>query len=173
MHHRHTIRLKEYDYASNGLYFITLCTHNKEKLFGDIINKAVVLNDFGTIVKQEWEKSSTIRKEIILHEYIIMPNHFHAIVELAAQDKENTLIGRGDRPVAQNGPTKKSIGALIAGFKSSVTKQINIIRNTPGKTVWQRNYYEHIIRDETNYMKIAEYIIYNAIKWKDDKYYAS
>jgi REP element-mobilizing transposase RayT len=133
----------------------------------------MILNDFGRIVHDEWMRSATIRKEIELDEFIVMPNHFHAIV----------LIHdcRGDRPVAPtetnrpvarklpNGPKPKSIGSLIAGFKSSVTKQINSNRNKPGEPLWQRNYYERILRNEDALYITRRYILNNPKNWiKDD-----
>jgi putative transposase len=165
IHHRRSIRLSSYDYAQAGAYFVTLCAHRRECLFGNIDNDAMVLNEYGEIVREEWLKSSEIRSEILLGEYIIMPNHFHAIVYIV-DHRDNR---RGDRPVAPTtGPTPRSIGALIAGFKSTVTKRINAIRNTPGISVWQRNYYEHIIRNETDYHRIAQYITDNPRCWRED-----
>ena len=117
------------------------------------------------IARDEWIKSTAIRFEIELDEFVVMPNHFHGIV---------VIQGRGDRPVApmehRPGPQPRSIGALVAGFKSAVTKNINEIRTTPGLPVWQRNYYEHIIRDEKSYLRIAEYIVNNPLNWQQDQY---
>jgi REP element-mobilizing transposase RayT len=124
----------------------------------------MVLNEYGEIVREEWLKSSEIRSEIRLGEYVFMPNHFHAIVYIV----DNRDSRRDDRPVAPTGPTPQSIGALIAGFKSAVTKRINTIRNTPGIAVWQRNYYEHVIRNEVDYHQIAEYITDNPRRWQED-----
>ncbi len=163
IHHRRSIRLSSYDYAQAGAYFVTLCAHRRECLFGTIDNDAMVLNGYGEIVREEL-KSSEIRLEIRLGEYVIMPNHFHAIVCIV----NNRNDRRGDRPVAPTGPTPQSIGALIAGFKSAVTKRINAIRNTPSISVWQRNYYEHIIRNETDYYRIAKYITDNPRCWRED-----
>jgi REP element-mobilizing transposase RayT len=164
IHNRRSIRLPSYDYAQAGAYFVTLCAHGWECLFGNIDNGAMVLNGYGAIVREEWLKSSEIRSEIRLGEYVIMPNHFHAIVCIV----DHRGNRRGDRPVAPTGPTPQSIGALIAGFKSAVTKRINAIRNTPGISVWQRNYYEHIIRNETDFHRIAQYITDNPRCWRED-----
>jgi len=175
IHHRRSIRLKGYDYSQAGLYFITICTHNRENLFGEIVGAngicpEMVLNVYGEIVKNEWIKTTKIRSEIELYEFVVMPNHFHGIVEIRRGDRS----AKGDQPVAltiKSGPQQKSIGSLIAGYKSVVTKQINILRNIPGVSVWQRNYYEHVIRDEKSYLKIAEYIINNPLHWLEDDYY--
>jgi len=170
-HHRRSIRLPGYDYSQPGEYFITLCTHQKRLLFGEIVGEEMVLNTFGNIVVSEWRKTPTIRKEIELGVYQIMPNHFHAILHLY----NNEIIGTGDRPVAPTelgqtltkpvGPKPKSLGALIAGFKSSVTTQINTLRHTPGTALWQRNYYEHIITTDKEYIQIEDYIQNNPANW--------
>ena len=165
-HHRHSIRLKHYDYSSPGAYFVTICTQNRECLFGEIVARKMVLNDAGKIVADEWIKTGDIRDEIELDAWVVMPNHFHGIV----------MIRRGDRPVAPTptplpGPRPKSIGSLMSGFKSTVTKCINKIRQTPGISVWQRNYYEHIIRNETELDNIRQYIIDNPLNWQSDENY--
>lgn len=181
IHHRRSIRLKNYDYSQNGAYFVTMCVQNHMCLFGEITNGKMILNEFGIIVRDEWVKSAEIRWEIGLDEFIIIPNHFHGIV---------IINGRGDRPVApttgiddtstianvivghtiqRNGLKQKSIGSFIDGFKSSVTKRINGVRHTPGISVWQRNYYEHIIRNEESLLKIRNYIFNNPINWETDK----
>ena len=170
LHHRRSIRLKNFNYAQNGVYFVTLCTYNQECSFGNVIDGKMVLNDAGRIAVDEWKKSAIIRNEIELDEFIVMPNHIHGIVIIVKSC-------RGDRPVAPtkpiapmnkykpNGPPPKSIGSLIAGFKSAVTKHINENRGTPGMPVWQRNYYEHIIRNKNEWYRIREYIRRNPERW--------
>lgn len=124
----------------------------------------MMLSEFGEIVRDEWLKSCAIRSEIKLDAYIVMPNHFHGIVYIASTDS----IRGDDRLVAPIGPKPKSLGAFMAGFKSAVTKRINEMRRTPGATVWQRNYYEHIIRNEADYNRITEYINHNPQRWAQD-----
>jgi len=158
-HHRRSIRLRDYDYSQPGAYFVTICAYNQECLFGKVsdgvndVCPKIILNEHGMIARNEWIKSTAIRFEIELDEFVVMPNHFNGIV---------LIHGRGDRPVAPTehrpGPQPKSFGALVAGFKSAVTKRINVIRGLPGIPVWQRNYYEHIIRDENELNHIREYI---------------
>ncbi|MBA3074352.1 MAG: transposase [Anaerolineae bacterium] len=166
-HHRRTIRLAGHDYASEGGYFITIVTHGRLCLFGEVINGEMQLNNFGRIVHEEWFKSTSIRHEIelVMDEFVVMPNHIHGIIWI------NDDRGRGDRPVARTkpvGPPPKSIGAFVAGFKSSATKRINALRNTPGASLWQRNYYEHIINSEHDYDNIVNYIFLNPINWEID-----
>jgi REP element-mobilizing transposase RayT len=132
IHHRRSVRLKGYDYSQPGAYFVTVCTWNKECLFGRIVDGEMHLNDYGKVVQEEWLRSAEIRREIMLDEWVIMPNHIHAIVVI-------TDFRRGDRPVARTkdqssrptGPKPESLSSLMAGFKSAVTKRINIHRNTP------------------------------------------
>ena len=163
-HYRRSLRLQGYDYSQDGAYFVTICTHNRECLFGDIADGEMVFNDYGKIVKEEWLKSSEIRREISLDEHIVMPNHFHGIV----------IIRRGDWPVAPttittNGPKSGSIGSFVVGFKSAITRRINDRRKTPGVPVWQRNYYEHVIRDDDDLNRIREYIKGNPVQWAEDE----
>jgi putative transposase len=169
-HHRRSIRLRDYDYSQTGAYFVTICSWNRECIFGDILDGDIRLNEFGQIVKKEWLQTGDIRHNLELDEFIIMPNHIHGIIVL------NDIVG-ATRRVARNwaihriAPTlqSNSIGSIIGQFKSIVSKQINLIRNTPGFPVWQRNYYEHIIRNEDELNRVREYIINNPLQWADDE----
>jgi putative transposase len=181
---RKNIRLKGYDYSQNGFYFITICTNKRINLFGKIDNGILALNEYGEIVHNEWLKSEDIRKEINSIKFIVMPNHIHAILEIEkpvgsygyttdicineqciAGDQERTYIH-----TSLQSPSK-TVGALIRGFKSSVTTKINTIRNTPQNPVWQSNYHDHIIRNQAEYLKIWQYIDTNPLKWQEDCYY--
>ena len=173
IHHRCSIRLKGYDYSRAGFYFITICTQNWQHLFGEIADGEMILNDAGRIAYNEWVRTPEIRSEIQLGEFVVMPNHFHGIVKICRGDRPvaPALVAPTISPSAPAGPKPKSIGSFMSGFKSSVTKQINRLHNTPGVPVWQRNYYEHIIRNDESYRKIAEYIISNPFNWEEDDYY--
>ena len=184
IHHRRSIRIKEYDYSQEGLYFITICTFNHKCLFGYIDNYEMILNEFGKITCHEWLQTGEMRKNITLHEFVIMPNHMHGIIEIDGSTCRGTmpraLVHRGAKeegtlqraPTEQFGkPTSNTIPTIVRGYKSTVTKQINNIRKTPGQSVWQRSYYEHVIRNEKSYNRIIEYIRYNPEKWLKDKYY--
>jgi REP element-mobilizing transposase RayT len=164
-YHRRSHRLPDYDYSSNGAYFITFCAENKQCLFGEIVDDEMILNEYGNIVQEELLKTLSIRREIELITYCVMPNHVHAVILLND--------AQGDRPVAPTSTTlrPRSIGAFVAGYKSAVTKRINEIRNTPGLPVWQRNYYEHVIRDEADMSTIHDYIQANPAHWSEDKEY--
>jgi putative transposase len=182
IHHRKSIRLPEYDYSQPGAYFVTICAHNRECLFGDIAKDVKILNRFGNIVEEEWKRSETIRSEIQLDEFTVMPNHLHGIVWIinthsvgatvrSPHHIPNKFISKRERsPLhTSRGPKPKSLSSFIAGFKSICKTRINKIRNTPGKPVWQRNYHEHIIRNENELNKIREYILNNHLKWETDR----
>jgi len=163
-HHRRSIRLKDYDYSQEGGYFITICTFNRECLFGDVVNGQMCLNEIGRVVVDEWTSSGRIRKEIGLDEFIVMPNHLHGVVIIT----ESNVVGATGRSPLQRGPRPKSLGAFIAGFKSAATKRINELCGTPGEPIWQRNYYEHVVHDEHELNDIREYIAKNPLKWEMD-----
>jgi len=168
-HHRHSVRLKGYDYSCTGAYFITICAWNRECIFGEIIEGEIKLNACGTIVQQEWMRTRDLRPNIELDEFVVMPNHFHGIVIINA--------GNICRDMARHAPTGRqfakpianSLSTVIGAFKSSVTKLINILRNTPGMPVWQRNYFERVIRNEKELFRIREYIRINPAQWDIDE----
>jgi REP element-mobilizing transposase RayT len=196
---RKNIRLKGYDYSKSGLYFITICCQGRETLFGQIENGKMILNEYGKIVEQEWIKTPKIRNNVKLHEFTVMPNHFHAIVHITyrilnksnngffvgsycnttLQHKNgNTTLHKNnekDDPLPGQSGNKRSpsntLGAIVRGFESAVTKQINILRKTPGESVWQRNFHDHIIRNKTEYYKIKNYIVNNPDNWKNDIFF--
>ena len=179
-HQRQSIRLRGWDYIQPGAYFVTICTHNRAHLFGQVVDGEMVLNVWGYIVWEEWFRSAEIRAEIELfpNEFVVMPNHIHGIVWIVATDDlagydENVhpMVGAtGRSPLQPRGPAPRSLGSFIAGFKSTVTKRINTGRGTPGAPVWQRNYYEHIIRNERALNAIRRYIIDNPWRWHLDRY---
>jgi REP element-mobilizing transposase RayT len=176
-HHRRSIRLPNHNYAASGLYFITICANECECLFGEIIAGKMQLNANGEIVAQEWLKSQSIRAEITLDTWVVMPNHFHGIVAINA-DKiipDNIAGAFGQTPPSSDRSPRipvnraKSLSRLISGFKSSVTKQINLLREMPGVPVWQRNYYEHIIRNPQALLNIRHYVENNPLNWTADQ----
>ena len=164
IHHRKSVRIPGYDYAQDGWYFVTICTHNHNVLLGNVVNGEMVLNEYGQIVSKIWKWLPEQYKYIKLHEWIIMPNHLHGIIEYHND-------GRGGARTAPTDIKIKPLGRIIGAFKTVSTKHINKIQNTPGHKLWQRNYYEHIIRNEKDLNRIREYIIYNPLKWPEDKYY--
>ncbi|MBZ0304818.1 MAG: transposase [Anaerolineae bacterium] len=157
-HHRRSIRLQGYDYQKAGAYFVTICLHHGgieyPFLFGTITNGQVELNEYGLEVQKNWLFLPTYYQELELDEYIIMPNHFHGILVL------------GDKSPA-------GLSKIIQGFKTFSAKRINQIRKLRGIPVWQRNFYEHVIRNEQDLSRIREYIINNPAKWTEDEYHVA
>lgn len=165
---RKNIRLREFDYSWPGAYFITICTYQRQLLFGTIVNETMQLNDCGKIVEEEWKKTEQVRKEIILDTYCVMPNHFHGIVIITDNNEQKqNPVGTHGRASLQRKP--RSIGSLVAGFKSVVTKRIHEINNTPHIPVWQSRFYDHIIRNDKELDNIRRYIYYNPSQWETDE----
>jgi putative transposase len=188
LNHRRSIRLKNYDYSKIGFYFVTICTKDHMHLLGEITDGKMSLSKSGEIVEKEWYKTGGIRPNINLHEFVIMPNHLHGIIEISG----NTACRGTPQRAHENGtghcekmgtvpraptieifgkPSRDTIPTIIRSYKAIVTKQVRELENDACCSFWQRNYYEHIIRNEESYLKIAEYIRNNPEKWLEDKYY--
>jgi len=167
VHHRRSLRLQRYNYGQAGMYFVTVCTHERELVFGEIMGGKVVLNQVGRVVEEEWQQTSTLRPYVVLDEFIVMPNHFHAILMIIS-------AGRG---TARRAPTTEQFGKPVSGslptiirsFKSATAKRINNLHSAPGIPLWQRNYYEHIVRNEGALRRIREYILTNPLRWELDR----
>jgi putative transposase len=229
-HQRKSIRLSEYDYSFPNWYYITICTHERRNLFGNIKNGKIILNKFGNVVEEEWIRTKEIRKYVDLDYYVIMPNHLHGIIiiEQSIEDvgatrriESKDLYGRGelnspkgdnsgriqyaptkinfqspsktiedvgatrrvaqkeeDRAIQRIAPTKQtlisnSLGSIIGQFKSKVKKRLREISDNSDLKIWQRNYYEHIIRNEIDLQNIRQYITLNPLKWEIDEYFNS
>ena len=204
-YNRRSIRLKNYDYSQPGGYFITIVTHNRQCLFGNIVDGEMRLNEYGELVKTEWQKTGIIRPNIVIDAFVVMPNHLHGILIITGNDDGRGSRGGGRRrgtlqrasmtttitktntdtntgKIEQFGkPTKNSIPTIVRLFKSTTTIQINQLCgdmetrcnvsscvSTPMQPLWQRNYYEHIIRDDTELTRIRQYIINNPKRWEED-----
>ena len=179
VHHRQSYRLKGYDYSLEGLYFVTVCVQDKRCLFGNIEEGEMKMNDVGKMVEAELLNTMHIRDNMIIHEYIIMPNHLHFILQIThsrgglnppANTKEESLnhsTKDSCYPGGCNPPLRCSntIGAMVRGFKGAITRKI-------GYSIFQRNYYEHIIRNQRSYEEIADYIVTNPLRWEKDKLYS-
>ncbi|WP_159790019.1 transposase [Sodalinema gerasimenkoae] len=177
IHHRRSIRLPHYNYAQPGLYFITICAYQRQCLFANISNGSIELTTYGEIVAEEWKRSSDIRNEIQLDTWVVMPNHFHGLVEIVggtanrvgADGRTANRMRANSRSPQRDRMKSKSISSLISGFKSAVTYRINGLRQTPGNPVWQRNYYEHIVRNESECDRLRDYIFQNPHRWQQDQ----
>jgi putative transposase len=166
-HHRRSIRLKGYDYAQPGAYFVTVCTWDRECLLCEVVDGETRLNEYGMAIHDEWLKTAELRENVELDASMIIPNHFHG----------NVVITDG-RGTARRAPTEEFgkpvayfVPTIIRAFKSASTKRINEIRSTPGAPVWQRNYYEHVVRNETELNAIRQYIRSNPANWTTDENY--
>lgn len=177
-HHRRSIRLKNYDYSRPGAYYITIVTQNRECFFGEIANGEIRLNECGQIARQCWLEIPNHFLHARLDEFVIMPNHVHGIIILNNisggeniggvnnMNWANNIVGAKNFSPLRYG-TSKTIGSIVRGFKIGVTKWFR--QNTDIFTVWQRNYYEHIIRNHDELIRIRQYIINNPIKWANDR----
>jgi REP element-mobilizing transposase RayT len=178
IHQRHSIRLKGYDYSQSGLYFITICCQDRIYLFGEITNDEMATNEIGKIAKNCWTEIPQHFKNTVLHEYIIMPNHIHGIIEITgkknAVEPVEALHATPQRPNQPDknefmsfvSPKSGTLSTIIRSYKSAVTKHAHQLMVD---FAWQRNYYEHIIRNDESYYRIANYIIDNPKNWEKDK----
>ena len=162
IHKRKSIRLKGYDYSSAGAYFVTVCNHNHLCLFGQIAEEKMLLNDAGKFANKCLLGIPGHFPHVKLDKFIIMPNHIHGIIiiNVGANNYSPLQINQFRSPF-------RTIGSIIRGFKIGVTKWFRA--NTNVYNVWQRNYYEHIIRNEKELNKIREYIINNPLRWHLDR----
>jgi len=168
---RRSIRLPEYDYSCAGEYFVTICVHGRECLLGDIENECMVLNDYGHCVDCYWKELPSHYNHLHLGEWVVMPNHVHGILNIT----DGADVGAIHESPMKELPLitkrrKMLLSKIIGRFKMNTGKQINIMRNTPGAPLWQRNYYEHIIRDAKSYTEIENYIRNNPLNWLRDQH---
>jgi REP element-mobilizing transposase RayT len=167
------MRLKGYDYTQAGAYFITLCVQQRLCLFGEVIAGLFVPNQYGALVAQAWNDLPNHYPHVSLDQFVVMPNHVHGIIVLSDVGADlksdhrhrDADVGVGLKPA----PTKRhALSEIVRAFKTFSARRINEIRQTPGTSIWQRNYYEHIIRSEADYTRIAEYVIDNPRLWSED-----
>ena len=195
---RKSIRLKEYDYSTPGYYFITICTKDKKCLFGEITDQGMKLNDAGRMVEKWFKEISKKYDRVICDEYVVMPNHFHGIIQIVGADlcvrpgfgnahdldlhldlnnigNKNKKQGRHTGLPLQDQNVNLSIHEILQWFKTMTTNQyIRGVKQSNwhsfnGK-LWQRNYYEHVIRNDIDLDETREYITNNPKKWHLDKY---
>ena len=177
-HHRRSIRLKGYDYHQPGAYFVTIVTYQRAPLFGEINGGVMHLNRFGEIVRQVWLDLPRHYPYTVLDAFTIMPNHVHGILVLGEETGRggsvsgkgsgvvNTLSGKPTLPDTDQ--TYPYLPEIVRALKSFSARRINQIRKMESTPVWQRNYYEHIIRNEREYLQIKRYIQDNPLQWEND-----
>lgn len=166
-HRRHSIRLKGYDYSQPGSYYVTICAFDGHYLFGDISHGRMILNKYGNIARQEWLRTEKIRKNVRLDAFVVMPNHLHGIIVITSVNNGRGVLQYAPATAFQS--PSNNLGAIICGYKSAVTKQINELNDQNGDKVWQRNYYDHIIRNRQDLNRVRKYIRDNPKNWKEDK----
>lgn len=202
IHHRRSIRAKGYDYSQDGAYFVTICAQNKQCLFGNIAKGEMELNESGKMVSDHWVSLKNRFPNIEIDEFVVMPNHFHGIIVICSvgaglvpalpesgifpksqkgtdwqggnTEADNAKMRAGTRPAPTNNNT---VGDIIRVFKSltmgEYIKNVKAGKFPPfEKMIWQRNYYEHIIRDDDDLDRIREYIINNPINWEIDELFS-
>ena len=173
-HHRRSIRLKGYDYSQAGAYYVTIVVWHRECLFGKVVNGKMRLNDVGMIVELEWKELAKRLQFIELGAFMVMPNHFHGILffhEIVGATRQelpyarsgnvslpNVTIDSIDGSPLPRGPQPKSLGAIMSQFKSRVTKRLWKFPALKGTPIWQRNYWEHVIRNEQDLQNKTDYI---------------
>ena len=171
---RKSNRLKNFDYSSSGYYFVTICTRNRECLFGEVVKGKMILNMQGLIINKYWLELQNKFKNISLDVYKIMPNHIHGIIVIKSntvgvsfmKPETKIIISKSNHHMGLINQTP-TIGLIIRYFKSKCTYKIH--KNGFNNQLWQRNYYEHIIRNEESLSNIREYIQNNPKKWIEDK----
>jgi len=157
-YHRRSIRLKKFDYSSPGAYFVTVVSYKRANIFGSITCGEVLLSQSGEIAKNTWREIPIHFPYVTIDTYVIMPNHLHGIINIVEATHASPL------PVNIRQP----LGVIIGSFKSAATKRIHRAGLLKHKQIWQRNYYDHIIRDDNDYEQIYEYIESNPINWEFD-----
>ena len=177
---RRSVRLPGYDYGAPAAYFVTICAFDRVPLFGECQEGVVRLSEAGRVAAAEWRNVGTCVPTATLDEWIVMPDHLHGILVLAPTDRPRSEIALAAWRVSQSrfvamtpassrppgtGPAPRSLGAIIGTFKSVTTNRINLARQTPGMRVWQRGYYERVIRDEAALVKVRQYIAGNPYRW--------
>jgi len=164
LHHRRSIRLKAYDYSQTGMYFLTICVNERACLFGEIKNGAMSLNDAGKIVESTWNDLPGHYAHVALDEFVIMPDHVHGIIVIDAH------VGAGFKPApTKPAPTRHGLPEIVRAFKTFSSRRINEARGMRGVSLWQRNYWERVIRNEQELTGLREYIHNNQLQWELDK----
>jgi putative transposase len=162
VHHRRSLRFDRWDYREVGVYFVTITTAARVPLFGAVVDGTVRLSRFGEIAREEWLHAATLRPGAELDLFVVMPNHFHGLVTLFSDQP------LPDHRRAVPRLASRSLGAFVGGFKSATSRRINEMRHTPGRQVWQRNYFDRVVRNEDELEAIRAYIYENPGRWARD-----
>jgi len=161
---RRSIRLPRFDYSCHGVYFVTIDTFDRNCIFGDVRNEVMIKNKFGSIADNCWRNIPSHFPNTDLLDYIVMPNHIHGVIVIRNKAGAACCAPTGNR---RHGPAKGSLGAIVRSFKSAVTKTINV-DNLIIWPVWQRGYYDRIIRNAKELKYVIEYIRTNPTNWNKE-----
>jgi putative transposase len=159
-HHRRSIRLPGYDYTRPGAYFVTLCIRGRECLLGDVRAGQMHLSECGRIVADCWQWLGERYPYVTLDAWVVMPNHLHGIL---------TFKGVTDGRIEADSAKRKSLGSVIGAYKTVSTRHVNKIRGRSGLPLWQRDFYEHVVRREEDLRRIRAYILDNPRRWSVDQ----
>lgn len=167
---RRSVRLRDHDYRSSGAYFIIICTHDRRRSLGEVVDGAVILSADGKIVEQCWLRLPKLFPWVELDKYVVMPNHLHGIIIGTGNASDSVAVASPDAPA--HGTVPGSVGAVIQSFKSISARRVNLIRKRRGdqNPLWQQNYYEHVIRNDKSLSEVRDYIDANPYNWDYDEY---
>jgi REP element-mobilizing transposase RayT len=192
-HHRRSVRLKGYDYAQPGAYFVTICVRDRKCLLGKIINDQVQKSEYGRVAESFWAQIPVRFPNVSIDVFVVMPNHIHAIVMIHGPTRRGAVtaplggvtpplrqdgaLGGVTPPLRQGGASggvtaplrRPTLGQVVAYYKYETTKQINQVRGTPGCPFWQRGFYDHVVRNERDLNAVREYVANNPLKWALDR----
>jgi REP element-mobilizing transposase RayT len=180
MYNRRSIRLKDYDYTQAGAYFVTICAYQRRCVFGSVENGLMRPNTCGQIVQYEWEQTAVVRPHVELDAFVVMPNHIHGIIVITdhvdiAGDGRGMMHHAPTIHIADQPPQRKfskpianSLSSIVGTFKAAVTRRINTLPGAPDHPIWQRNYHEHIIRNQHALDHIRAYVAANPSQWAAD-----
>lgn len=188
-HHRHSVRLKGFDYSQPGFYYVTICSHKRVEILGKIVDHVMINNQVGEMVNRMWKQIPNWYENVVLDCYQIMPNHIHGIIHIRRRGGVTPPINDHAKSSCENVPNKNpfcdmptiegaettplppvpTLGQLVGRFKYQATKAINKMHKTPGNKVFQRGFYDRIIRGKTSLIRTRKYIIENPEKWLTDE----
>jgi REP element-mobilizing transposase RayT len=173
IHHRRSIRLQEYDYSLAGACFVTICAQNRTCLFGNVVDGEMRLSPYGRVAQDKWNELPTHYPNAVLDTFVVMPNHIHGIIVISVGAvgaiHESPLQPPLQQPMDITQRRLMLLPKIVGRFKMNSAKRINEMRGTSGLPVWQRNYYEPVIRNDKSLNKIREYIINNPAQWEFDR----
>ena len=164
VHHRRSIRLKNYDYSQAGAYFVTTVTRTRACVFGEVVNGEMQLNDFGRIVQTVWNELPNHYSGMECDAFVVIPNHVHGIVVL-----NDLPVGAGFKPAPTRTGINHRLAEIVRAFKTFSSRRVNDLRKTQGLPLWQRNYFEHVIHNEESLNRIRQYILDNPARWDFDR----